>query len=681
MKRLVLIFGLITSALSPCSFGQTVPGGSNAQSIPLGRAEILGRLALEYSPSYVGYLVEKRGVSFTPSADFMSFVKTAGGDGILIDRLTSVDTSALNPATEQDNPVDHLAKCAELLHMGATESAEAECRAAIAESPQSPWPLLIVAKFLQVNVYGRELTDSEKTKSADHDALLAKAAALALDLPAVHFYRPDSPESPSEQVDLQRAYQLDATELQSADSQNDRYPPLVFSDINEHSFQQPVALPPPVEVAPEVLRSVEAGPEIASKHTSLAGVFIRAQNFDRARAELLEAIHMEPDNPAPHTRLALFYFATHDRDSCVAELREAADRSPFGVNQHIMLAGGLEFSGHSEEAIAELKMLVYAHPSNEDADEALVKFYIKHKKQKAAIEELRRSLKVSSLAYTDESELVDARNEHERQLAYLLLEDRQFDAASEQFRFLLRIKPDDAGLHNDYGNVFLAQHDDDAAVDEYYAALRLDPEMSSAHNNIGMCLARKKDLDGAIAEFRKALDINPNEPHTRIYLGTALGQKGDLQAAKDEFEDAIQRNPKDAETQGGVAFALIQLKDEPGAITHLKSALELQPDSPTVENNLAWLYATAEDTKLRKPSEALVLARRAVKTSPSPNPAFLDTLAEAQLLNGQPTEALATETKALALDPDNSELQSRVAHFREAANVSANSTSKVDVSK
>jgi Flp pilus assembly protein TadD len=117
-----------------------------------------------------------------------------------------------------------------------------------------------------------------------------------------------------------------------------------------------------------------------------------------------------------------------------------------------------------------------------------------------------------------------------------------------------------------------------------------------------------------------------------------------------------------------VAFALMQLKDDSAAISHLKTALELQPDSADAENNLAWVYATSENPKLRNPAEALTLAHRAVETSPLPVPAFLDTLAEAQLLNGKRSEALATETRALALDPDNTELQSRLAHFREAAN-------------
>jgi cytochrome c-type biogenesis protein CcmH/NrfG len=47
--------------------------------------------------------------------------------------------------------------------------------------------------------------------------------------------------------------------------------------------------------------------------------------------------------------------------------------------------------------------------------------------------------------------------------------------------------------------------------------------------------------------------------------------------------------------------------------------------------------------------------------------AYLDTLAEALLQNGESDEALATETQAVGLDPQNAELQSRLVRFHGAA--------------
>jgi predicted Zn-dependent protease len=95
-------------------------------------------------------------------------------------------------------------------------------------------------------------------------------------------------------------------------------------------------------------------------------------------------------------------------------------------------------------------------------------------------------------------------------------------------------------------------------------------------------------------------------------------------------------------------------------------ALEMTPDEPGAENNLAWLYCTADNPKFRNPTEALRWAQHAVQMQPE-NASFLDTLAEAELLNGNAAQALETETKALTNDPENQEFQKRILRFREAA--------------
>ena len=68
-------------------------------------------------------------------------------------------------------------------------------------------------------------------------------------------------------------------------------------------------------------------------------------------------------------------------------------------------------------------------------------------------------------------------------------------------------------------------------------------------------------------------------------------------------------------------------------------------------NNAAWTYASAQDASLRNPEKALEYARKAVAISKGAKANFLDTLAEALYANGLFDEAVATEKKALSLDP------------------------------
>ena len=662
MKRIAI--PLAVFCLYQVAGAQTPP-----PKLPLDRVEILGRLALSYSPSYIAYLVKTHGVSFTPSADFISQIKLAGGEGILVDRLSTAEPAPMSDSSNlNDRSIEHMAKCSEQIHNGSAEAAEQECRGAIVESPRSPWPLLVVAKFTSPNPADPGPEDSTETKTTERDELLDRADAIAPDSVAVSMLRGVAPAvdgTPEEGI-----WPLEVREYRLAEER----------DMDQESifrFRQTIAdryaQNEPRPIAPEFIRQVELHPDIASSHEDLAGAYGEARQFQKAEAEFQEAIRLEPDNPEPRMRYAMMEYIAGNREGSLVQLREAARSVCYGVTQHLALADALTDLGHTDEALTELRALVGYHPTDIAVSERLVDFYLKREAWKQAIEELRRSLDVSAQSLMNDAQLVEDRIEDERQLAYTLEDDHQFAAAVEQYRFLLRFRPDDARLHNDFGNVLANQKDVEAAASEYYEAERLDPEQDAAHSNIGVYLAGKKDFSGAISEFQTALKINPTNTTTQLSYGIALGRMGDRKGSMAQFQAAIDEEPKDADLRGNVAFALIQLNDEADAIVRLKETLELRSDSPQAENNLAWIYCTSKDVSLRDPKAALNLARRAVRTSPTPNPAFLDTLAEAELLNGQQTEALATETQAAQLDPDNSELQVRLQYFRDAGAVAKTS--------
>lgn len=639
-----------------------------AQSGALDHAEILGRLAQGYWPSYIAHLVKRQGVSFGSSADFIERVKLAGGDGILAERLYTSDPSEqTHSISNKELSYEHLAKCAELIHEGGIEQAEPECRASIDENPKSAWPLIATAKVLQLEYSRRAAHETDKKRQDERIELLRRATVLAPYVAAIH--RDLAPGLPPREAmgEMQKASLLDTEKLELSESGELGFQVSQFAFGNaDDDAELAASSHEPITIDPELQRRMQIEPDLVSNHLILSIRYMQVKNFEKAESELQEAIRLEPDNPVLHNTLAGYYLYRRNQEACLAELREGVRIVPLGIMPHMTVAGALEVFGRTSEAIAEFQSLIATHPAAVEPSDALVELYLTHKDLNSAIWELRRSLGASSVTVTNEGELVEARFGDEQRLANLLKEDRQLAAAAEQYIYLLRFKPDDAGLHNDYGNVLLDEKKLDDAISEYNESLRLEPEMSAAHNNIGLCLAMKKDLDGAITEFRQALELNPDEPHTQIYLGAALGQKGDLTGAREQFQEAIAKNPNDPVAHVQLAYALMQVKEESGAIDELKLALKLQPDSAEAENNLAWVYATAEDGKLRNPAESLAFARRAVKDSPQPNAAFLDTLAEALLLNGQAGEAFTIEKQALELDPQNPEMQSRLTHFRQA---------------
>ena len=113
--------------------------------------------------------------------------------------------------------------------------------------------------------------------------------------------------------------------------------------------------------------------------------------------------------------------------------------------------------------------------------------------------------------------------------------------------------------------------------------------------------------------LHREIEKSPGDPQLHAFLG-------DLYYARNDFENTI------------------------GTYEH---ALSITFDLPHVLNNLAWLYATCEDTRLRNPGRALMLSLRAAQLAPSPE--TLDTLGESYYINGEYEKALEAGTMAMEL--------------------------------
>jgi len=645
-RRLLLPILLVLLAIA-------VPASCRGQATPppLTRAEILGQLASGTSRSLLAHLVKTHGINFSPDASYLSLIGLAGGNGILAERIAAARATSSSGSLSTDPPFRQLGKCAELLQTGAINEAEIACRSAIEENPNSPWAFIGTLRAIE---RGDE-------KPSDMIELARHAVALAPNLPEAHQHLglalPRTNPGTEILAEMQRASTLKNAQV-AAD-------PLNFTSTDG------VYLSGGISRANETLdqtiqRLLRIEPDFASTHLLAADLYQNQHQEDRALEELHVAAHLEPDNAELHALIAEFHRGRSDVESEIAELREAVRAEPNGNSHRQSLARTLQELGRLPEAIIEFKSLLGFYPKDSMASAMLVDIYLRQKTLPLAIEELRRFLKATSLGVDTQTHMLETWAESYR-LAEILHDNGELDAAAAQYVEMLHYRPDAANAHNDYGNVLLAQGKVDLAAQEYREALQYDPKMATAHHNLAICLARHNDFDGAIAKFREALEMDPNEPHSRVFLGMALASKGDLDGAISEFNRAINEKPENAEAHAFLGHALYLKKDPAGSIAELKRSLELDPNSTWVQNDLAWQYATSADVRYRDYPAALALARQAVDSSKTPNAAYLDTLAEALLLNGHPREALAAEERAVSLDANNTELKTRLERFRKAA--------------
>jgi Zn-dependent protease with chaperone function len=158
-----------------------------------------------------------------------------------------------------------------------------------------------------------------------------------------------------------------------------------------------------------------------------------------------------------------------------------------------------------------------------------------------------------------------------------------------------------------------------------------------------------------------------------VGYGLNFGETG-RQLSSHFFEKIILREIEKHPQNPNLYKVLGDLYYETGNLSGVQQAyeasLKLNPENPHVLNNLAWLYATAEDPRFRNPARALDLAKAAAGLLEEPH--ILDTLAECYFVNGQYAKALETARRALRLARENrTYYQEQVEKFRKEAGPSA----------
>lgn len=158
-----------------------------------------------------------------------------------------------------------------------------------------------------------------------------------------------------------------------------------------------------------------------------------------------------------------------------------------------------------------------------------------------------------------------------------------------------------------------------------------------------------------------------------VGYGLNFGETG-RQLSSHFFEKIILREIEKHPQNPNLYKVLGDLYYETGNLSGVQQAyeasLKLNPENPHVLNNLAWLYATAEDPRFRNPARALDLAKAAAGLLEEPH--ILDTLAECYFVNGQYAKALETAKYALRLARENrTYYQEQVEKFRKEAGPSA----------
>lgn len=129
-------------------------------------------------------------------------------------------------------------------------------------------------------------------------------------------------------------------------------------------------------------------------------------------------------------------------------------------------------------------------------------------------------------------------------LAALGAAPHNLSRALDAQRALAAERPDDAGVHNDLGNLLTMAGDAADAEAAYRRAVELAPERPAARYNLALLLQQRGDRKEALKQYRSVVDLDPGHAWAHYQIGSLYEAAGDEGKAIRAYGRAFALEPR-----------------------------------------------------------------------------------------------------------------------------------------
>ena len=386
-----------------------------------------------------------------------------------------------------------------------------------------------------------------------------------------------------------------------------------------------------------------------------------------ARASFERALAIDPSFAPAAINLAVLDELDHKPDEAKKRLEAVLEKNPKNGEVLLALAQiAASSGGDANEALQLLRRAVDASPENPGARLTLIEAYLGRKDYRAALdmaqagvsvlpnnpsllEALGRVQQISgdqAQAVTTFGKLIAMSptlpEPHVRQ-AEAFAAGNDFPAAEKSLRAALAIQPDLLDAQGALVILAIRQKHFDDALQVAQAVQKQRPTATAGYMLEGLTRVEQKKWDDAAAVYRRGIErTNSTDMAIKLH-GTLVASSGAAEA--DRFAASwMHQHPKDVQFLSYLGDNAIAKKDFGGAAQQYQAALRVQPDNPALLNNMAWI-----EGQLQK-DDAVEFAQKANRLAPN-QPDVMDTLAVLLGAHDQLPQAIALESKAVAMRP------------------------------
>lgn len=243
------------------------------------------------------------------------------------------------------------------------------------------------------------------------------------------------------------------------------------------------------------------------------------------------------------------------------------------------------------------------------------------------------------------------------------------------------LQPQSARAHQMYGLALIAAGKRDEGLQELERAVALDPKLRTADVAMISTHLRAKEYDKALEAAQRWRQREPGDAAALNAIGRIQYLRGEQQAAREAFTQASQEAPDDLFATRSLAMLDVQGGDIEAARKRVEAFIAREPDNLRALLDMAGLEASsgrvdAAADWLRKAmaahpqapqpramlatylvergqaEQAIALLKDPAAGNHDNDPAFLQSLAEAQLAAGQAANAAVVLERVQSLRPD-----------------------------
>ena len=368
----------------------------------------------------------------------------------------------------------------------------------------------------------------------------------------------------------------------------------VMGLMGEEQFDEAAAL------CNDILKQV---PEYVAAHTYLAHIAVRQQRFDEAISHLDDALRIDPQSVEAMEQKATVYYLQKKYNVSIEIWEKVLELRPDWPLITRKVADTYLLTKDYDKAIEYYDIIMQSDP-----DKLICKY-----------------------------------------LGIIYQQKDQPDKAIEYFKRSLEFDPQQVEVCNSLGDLSLKAGDQQQAISYFEKSIELRPKQLALYTRVAAIYSSQNNYDKAVELIQKALDIKSDVPQIHNSMALTLNQAGKYDQAAEYYLNSLELKPDQMQIHKDLADVYFRLGKNELAVKHWQKVLEFKPDHASVLNNLAWVLASTEDSKLKDPDEAVKMAIRACKLTENKNVDYMDTLSVAYAAAGNYSAALETLEKAKQL--------------------------------